>query len=116
MSTTLRRGRCYPLGATLDEDGVNFSLFSKNATRIELCLFDRVDDYRPARVITLWPHRNRTFYYWHVFVPGLQAGQIYAYRVEGPYNPKAGHRFVGDKLLLDPYGKAVAVPRHYSRI
>ncbi|MGD8807386.1 MAG: glycogen debranching enzyme, partial [Chloroflexota bacterium] len=83
MSTTLRRGRCYPLGATLDEDGVNFSLFSKNATRIELCLFDQVDDYRPARVITLWPHRNRTFYYWHVFVPGLQAGQIYAYRVEG---------------------------------
>jgi isoamylase len=114
--TTLRRGSCYPLGATLDEDGVNFSLFSKNATQVELCLFDRVDDYRPARAITLRPNRNRTFYYWHVFVPGLRAGQIYAYRVEGPYNPKNGHRFVGDKLLLDPYGKAVVVPRHYSRI
>jgi glycogen operon protein len=116
MRKTSRRGSCFPLGATVSPDGVNFSLFSKSATRVELCLFDRADDHRPARVITLRPHRNRTFYYWHVFVPGLMAGQIYAYRVEGPYRPKVGQRFAGDKLLLDPYGKAVAVPEHYSRI
>jgi glycogen operon protein len=91
-------------------------LFSKSATRVELWLFDRVDDYRPLRVITLRPRRNRTFYYWHVFVPGLAPGQIYAYRVEGPYSPRKGKRFAGDKLLLDPYGKAVAVPENYSRV
>jgi glycogen operon protein len=79
-------------------------LFSKSATRVELWLFDRVDDYRPLRVITLRPRRNRTFYYWHVFVPGLAPGQIYAYRVEGPYSPRKGKRFAGDKLRLDPYG------------
>lgn len=112
----LKRGQCYPLGATVFPDGVNFSVFSKNAQRIELLLFDKVNSAKPSRVITLKGQRNRTFYYWHVFVPGLSAGQLYAYRVYGPYNPKKGLYFSGDKVLLDPYGKAVAVPPTYSRI
>ncbi len=112
----IRRGQCFPLGATVYSDGVNFSVFSKNGGSIELLLYERVDDARPSRIIHLLRSRNRTFYYWHVFVPEIQAGQIYAYRVHGSNHPKVGMRFVGDKVLLDPYGKAVAVPDDFSRI
>src|ERR1700739_1749712 len=73
-------GRSSPLGATLSLAGANFSVYSKHATAIELLLFDGVDDARPARVIRLDPSTNRTYHYWHVFVPGVTAGQIYGYR------------------------------------
>ncbi len=82
---------------------------------LELLLFDDVDDSKPARVIKLDPQLNRTFHYWHVFVPGLKPGQMYAYRAYGPFDPKRGHRFDAQKVLLDPYGRGVAIPTNYSR-
>jgi glycogen operon protein len=109
-------GQCYPLGATISHGGVNFSVFSRNSTLVELLLFDRVDDSKPACVIALNPTKHRTYHYWHVFVPGLQSGQIYAYRAYGPFDPERGLRFDRQKILLDPYGKAVAVPENYDRI
>jgi isoamylase len=108
-------GRSAPLGATVGPGGVNFSLYSRDASRVELLLFDREDDPRPARVIALDPVINRTYHYWHKFVPGIQAEQIYGYRVYGAFEPKKGVRFDGAKVLLDPYGRGVAVPRSYSR-
>jgi len=108
-------GESAPLGATPCQDGVNFSIFSRYASRVELLLFDREDDAQPARVIRFDPFKNRTYYYWHVFVPGLKAGQIYAYRIGGPFDPANGLRFDSDKVLLDPYSKGVAVPRRYNR-
>ncbi len=111
----LPEGRSSPLGATPSPEGVNFSLFSRHAAAVELLLFDHVDDDRPARVIRIDPTTHRTYHYWHVLVPGLKAGQIYGYRVEGPSEPAKGLRFDGGKVLLDPYGRSVVVPRSYSR-
>ena len=108
-------GKSFPLGATMYPGGVNFSLYSKNSMALELLLFDDVDDSKPARVIKLDPQLNRTFHYWHVFVPGLKPGQMYAYRAYGPFDPKRGHRFDSQKVLLDPYGRGVAIPTNYSR-
>ena len=76
-------GRAYPLGATVEGDGVNFSLFTKNGTTVELLLFDRYDDPQPAHIVSLDPQQNKTFYYWHVLVHGIRPGQIYGYRVAG---------------------------------
>jgi len=95
--------------------GVNFSVYSKNSTAIELLLFEHVDDVGPARVIALDPKQNHTYHYWHVFVSGLKPGQVYAYRAHGPYQPDQGLRFDGDKVLLDPYGRGVALPKSYNR-
>ena len=108
-------GNPYPLGASFTPEGVNFSVYSKHAWRVELLFFDDAADGKPARVIPLDPQRNRTFHYWHILVPGVEAGQCYGYRVYGPQEPELGHRFDGDKLLLDPYGRAVAVPENYDR-
>jgi glycogen operon protein len=108
-------GRSYPVGGTLINGGANFSVFSRSAARIDLLFFDRLDDARPSRVIGIDPLENRTYHYWHVFVPGVEAGQIYAFRAHGPFEPTRGHRFDSSKVLLDPYGRAVAVPKHYSR-
>jgi glycogen operon protein len=110
----VRPGSSSPLGATLRPEGVNFSVFSKHAAGLELLLFDHVGD-APARVIRLDPGANRTYHYWHVFVPGLKAGQLYGYRVAGPLDPGRGMYFDSAKVLLDPYGRAVAVPDRYSR-
>ncbi len=82
---------------------------------MELLFFDREDDGRPARVIPIDPLANRTYHYWHMFVPGAQAGQIYGFRAHGPSDPASGLRFDSSKLLLDPNGRAVVVPRNYSR-
>lgn len=112
MQTT--RGKPYPLGATVYPDGVNFSLFSLNAVRVELVLFDTVQDQQPAAVIQLDSQHNRTFYYWHVHIPGLKAGQLYGYRVYGPFNPHTGLRYDASKVLLDPYARAVTYDQ-YSR-
>ncbi|HEY7746501.1 MAG TPA: glycogen debranching protein GlgX [Desulfuromonadales bacterium] len=109
------RGSSSPLGATVVAGGVNFSVFSKGCDGVELLLFDRVDDARPSRTISLDPRLNRTYHYWHLFVPGLGPGQLYGYRVTGPDEPRPGWRFDPAKLLLDPYGRAVAVPAGYSR-
>ncbi len=112
---TVQAGASAPLGATVSAHGVNFSVFSKSATQIELLLFDDVNAAQPARVILLDPNRHRTYHYWNVFVPGLKPGQIYAYRAHGPFAPERGWRFDGDKVLIDPYGLAVAVPQGYDR-
>ncbi|HEX2522727.1 MAG TPA: glycogen debranching enzyme, partial [Terriglobia bacterium] len=115
MNPLVTIGRSSPLGATVTDGGVNFSLFSRSATGVELLLFDREDDARPARVIPVDPSTSRTYHYWHVFVPGVQPGQIYGYRVAGPFDPASGMRFDPAKVLLDPYGRSVAVPKNYSR-
>lgn len=108
-------GRSFPLGATLAIGGANFSIFSRTATGIELLFFDRADDARPSRVIPIHLFTNRTYHYWHVFVPGVEAGQIYGFRAHGPFEPDRGLRFDSSKLLLDPYARAIAVPKNYSR-
>jgi len=108
-------GRSLPIGATLVSGGANFSVFSRTAAGIELLLFDHADDLCPARIIPIDPVTNRTYHYWHVFVPGVQAGQIYGFKARGPFEPDRGLRFDPSKLLLDPYGRAVVVPKHYSR-
>jgi isoamylase len=115
MGAQIERGQSFPLGATVHPNGVNFSVFSKNATRVELLLFDRLDDGTPARVISLNPGQNRTYHYWHCFVPGLKSGQIYGYRAAGPFDPETGLRFDAKKVLLDPYGLSVGVPQGYTR-
>ena len=111
----MQQGRSFPPGATVWPGGVNVSVYSKNSTGMELLLFDHVDDAGPAQVIRLDPEQNRTYHYWHVFLPGLQVGQVYAYRAHGPFQPERGLRFDGDKVLLDPYGRGVVVPGTYSR-
>src|SRR5262245_9894647 len=108
-------GYSFPLGASVCDGGVNFSLYSRSASGVELLLFDREDDARPARVIRIDPAMNRTYHYWHVFVPGVQPGQIYGYRVDGRKDPSNGMRFDPSKVLLDPYGLRVLVPKNYSR-
>ncbi len=115
MSTSVLPGSSHPLGAAVAGDGVNFSLYSKNAEAVELLFFDAAEAAQPARVVSLDRRRHRTYHYWHVFVPGVKAGQIYGYRVHGPFDPSRGHRFDPQKVLLDPYGRAVAVPRGYDR-
>ena len=94
-------GAPYPLGATWDGRGTNFALFSANATKIELCLFDRDGRRETERVIL----PERTDDVWHIYLPQIGPGQLYGYRVHGPYEPQAGHRFNPNKLLIDPYSK-----------
>jgi len=108
-------GMSYPLGATVAAAGANFSLFSRSATGVELLLFDRADECSPRRIIELDPRTQRTYHYWHVFVPGVNAGQLYGYRVYGPSDPARGMRFDSAKVLLDPYGRSVVVPPNYRR-
>ncbi len=97
-------GRPYPLGATWDGGGVNFALFSENARKVELCLFDSRDAKRESQRIVL-PEQDE--FVWHGYLPGIQPGQHYGYRVHGPYEPEKGHRFNPNKILLDPYARAV---------
>ncbi|MDQ3760423.1 MAG: glycogen debranching protein GlgX [Actinomycetota bacterium] len=96
-------GRTQPLGATPDSEGVNFSLYAEHATGVELLLFPAYDAAAPEHVIVLDPAVNRDFYFWHVYVKGIQPGQVYAYRVDGPFDPSAGYRFNRNKVLIDPY-------------
>jgi isoamylase len=116
MSTNVipGRGKSFPLGATLNGEGANFSVFAKHSTAAQLLLFDRAEA-EPSRVIDLDPHTHRTYHYWHVFVPGVKAGQLYGYRVSGPFDPEKGLRFDPSKLLLDPYGKSICQPAGRSR-
>jgi glycogen operon protein len=98
-------GGPYPQGATWDGQGVNFAIFSENATAVELCLFDGPDDTSPAQTISL---RERTDLIWHCYLPDARPGQLYGYRVDGPYEPREGYRFNPNKLLLDPYAKSIS--------
>ncbi|MEK7372091.1 MAG: glycogen debranching protein GlgX [candidate division NC10 bacterium] len=98
-------GAPYPLGATWDGQGVNFALWSERASAVELCLFDRESGAPEAERIAL---SQRTDLVWHAYVPGLAPGQLYGYRIHGPYAPERGHRFNPSKLLLDPYARALA--------
>lgn len=98
-------GASYPLGASWDGKGVNFALFSENATKVELLLFDDIDSEYPHEII---PFNERTTHVWHNYLPDLLPGQLYAYRVHGPYQPEHGHRFNPNKALIDPYAKAIA--------
>ena len=115
MEQELTPGRSSPLGATVSANGTNFSVYSKHATGIELLLFDSLNDARPERVISIDPTTNRTYHYWNIFVPGIKVGQIYGYRANGTVDPAHGMRFDPGKVLLDPYGRGVVVPKNYSR-
>ena len=97
-------GSPYPLGATSTGEGVNFALFSENASGVDLCLFDSSHQPQETLRIRLTEHTDQI---WHSFIPGLRPGQIYGYRVYGPYAPERGHRFNASKLLVDPYAKAI---------
>jgi glycogen operon protein len=110
-----QRGQSFPLGATLVPGGANFSVFAKPSTAAQLLLFDGADAPTPSRVIDLDPSVNRTYHYWHAFIPGVTAGQVYAYRVVGPFDPARGLRFDPNKVLLDPYGKCIARPSRRAR-
>jgi isoamylase len=105
MKSNLLPGMPFPLGATWDKKGVNFTLFSENATAVELCLFDYENDAKESAKINVI---ERTDFIWHIYVKDLQPGQLYGFRVHGPYEPENGHRFNPNKLLLDPYAKAIS--------
>lgn len=99
-----RPGRPYPLGATWEGAGVNFALFSEHADKVELCLFNSPDDKKEAQRI---PLTERTDQVWHCYIPAILPGQLYGYRVHGPFDPKNGHRFNANKIVLDPYAKLI---------
>src|ERR1041385_1475670 len=99
------RGNPYPPGATWDGQGVNFALFSEQGTGVELCLFDSPDQTDQSQLIRV---TERTDQVWHVYLPDARPGQLYGYRVHGPYAPEQGHRLNPHKLLIDPYAKAIA--------
>lgn len=115
MGLRVAPGQTYPLGATVLNGGVNFSIFSQHAEKLELLLFAAPEDPYPIQTITLSPNKHQTYHYWHIFVEGIQAGQIYAYRAYGPYEPARGCRFDPSKVLLDPYAKAIVGDRLYNR-
>ena len=98
-------GYPYPLGATWMGNGVNFALFSEHATSADLCLFESMDARQENIRIPMTEHTDQV---WHVFMPDVRPGQIYGYRVSGPYQPEQGLRFNSSKLLIDPYAKAIA--------
>ena len=104
-------GSPYPLGATWDGIGVNFALFSEHATRVELCLFDSpTAEYESVTI----PLPEQTDMVWHGYLPDVQPGQLYAYRVHGPFAPRAGHRFNPNKLLIDPYARVLGRPIRWN--
>ena len=97
-------GHPYPLGATWDGAGVNFALFAENATKVELCLFDSADATQESHRITVKEYTDKV---WHAYLPDVLPGQLYGYRVHGPYEPANGHRFNPNKVVLDPYAKLI---------
>src|ERR1700704_5739945 len=102
-STKVWPGLPYPLGATWDGRGVNFALFSAHAEKVELCLFDSSGQHEDDRI----PLPEYTDEVWHCYLPEVRPGQLYGYRVYGPYDPAQGHRFNPNKIVLDPYAKAI---------
>lgn len=104
-------GRPYPLGAIWDGSGTHFALFSQHATGVQLCLYDRPDAAEPRERVGV---RERTDHVWHVYLPDVRPGDLYGYRVSGPYAPEQGHRFNPAKLLVDPYARALTGPVRWS--
>ena len=115
MKRGIANGLPHPPGAALVGGTANFSIFSKDATAVELLFFDHAESKKPSNVVSLDPVANRTYHYWHVAVSGVQPGQLYGYRVHGPYDPSRGLRFDPRNLLLDPYGRSVVTPPGYDR-
>ena len=105
-------GAPYPLGATWDASGVNFALFSEHATKVELCLFDHAGASMESLCV---PLLERTDMVWHGYLPDVRPGQLYGYRVDGPWHPSSGHRFNPAKILLDPYAKIIGRPMRWTR-
>ena len=105
MSIAIYPGKPYPLGASYDGEGVNFALFAEHAEGVELCLFQSTESKKESFKIKM---RENLHHVWHAYIPELKPGQLYGYRVHGPYDPKRGHRFNPNKLLLDPYAKAIS--------
>ena len=105
MKVTQYPGYPFPLGANWDGQGVNFALYSENATAVELCLFNAEDENVESVKLRV---KERTNHIWHIYLPGIGPGQLYGYRVYGPYEPQNGHRFNPNKLLIDPYAKAIS--------
>src|SRR5208283_4748574 len=103
MQRTILPGRPFPQGATWDGTGTNFAIYSESAQRVELCLFDQANAPETDRIEL----HEQTAFVWHCFLPGVHPGQIYGYRVHGPYAPERGLRFNPHKLLIDPYAKAL---------
>ena len=103
-------GSPYPLGATWDRSGVNFALFAENATGVDLCLFESPESPRESHRIRL---TERSHHVWHAYLPGIQPGQLYGYRVHGPFEPENGHRFNPHKVLIDPYARAISGTIHW---
>jgi isoamylase len=110
----MKNGSPHPIGAYVTETGVNFSVFSYHATGVELLLFDTEEATQPSRIVNLFPGTSRTSHYWHIHLPGIKTGQLYAYRMSGPYAPELGHRFDPEKILLDPYARAIST-KNYQR-
>jgi isoamylase len=105
INLTVYPGSPYPLGAVWDGTGVNFALYADNATGVDLCLFNNIEDEAESVTIRM---SERSHHIWHVYLPDLHPGQLYGYRVHGPYDPENGHRFNPSKLLIDPYAKAIS--------
>ncbi len=100
-------GKSFPIGATFSKDGVNFCIYSRSGWAVELLLFDENDHTHPTHVFNLDPRKNKTYHYWHIFIKDITPGQLYAYRVDGPFDPSMGLRFNKNKVLIDPYSRAV---------
>ena len=113
MNMRVWPGQPYPLGATWTGLGVNFAIYSAHATRVELCLFDSPDAAAPSTCVPLPEHTDMV---WHGYFPDVRPGQLYGYRVHGPYDPAAGHRFNPHKIVIDPYAKAVGRAGHLGRL
>ena len=108
-------GNSFPLGASVQSHGINFCLYAPDAIAVELLLFDAPNAPQPQTILQLNPKKNKTAHYWHIFVEDLSSGQVYAYRVDGPYDPSTGLRFNRHKVLLDPYARSVTGWNIYAR-
>src|SRR4051812_6138788 len=105
MKRTIYPGSPFPLGASWDGEGVNSALYAENATGVDLCLFDQENNTTESERIRI---TEVSHHGWHIYLPGVKPGQLYGYRVYGPYEPENGHRFNPNKVLIDPYAKAIA--------
>lgn len=115
MTFTTQSGSSFPLGASYQGSGVNFSLYSKSATSVTLVLFDEINSKRPSAEFPLCPVANRTDHYWHIFIEDLHPGALYGFRVDGPWAPERGLRFDPSKILIDPYAHMIHTPDNYMR-
>ena len=114
MTRRVWPGKPYPLGATWDGNGTNFAIYAENAEKVELCLFDTADPMNATKENERVVMQDTTDLVWHAYLPDSPPDQLYGYRVYGPYDPAKGHRFNPNKLLLDPYAKAIGRPLRWG--